>query len=306
MNVYGDRLRSNPSATIELVGSAPAQADGLTMANNVKDYLVSTFGIDPARISTRGSKRAPHESGTRATPKEDLGLVAEENFRVEILSSDNNILKPVKIETLQSDIVDNDLVISVGASGAVADWTVQVTGEGIDKTYGPYRTSSQRIDARPILMDRSSGNYTAKVVARTADNQTIEKTQNFSLVRRTEPPVAGTRFSILFEYDESKTVSTYDQFLRQEVAPNIPAGSTVVIYGHTDRIGIDDHNYELSTRRATEAMNVLQDELNKLGRSVKFDTYGFGENEERAPFMNNAPETRYYNRTVLIEVIPNS
>jgi len=304
LNVYGERLRNNSTATITLVGSAPAEADGKAMAEDVKSYLVSAFGIDASRITTKGQRRPPHESGTRATPKEDLGLVAEENRRVEVLSSDNSIMMPVEIHSTQAEPIDNDLVLGVTTMGPIESWTVNVNGNGYNQTYGPYRGSSQRIDAKPILGTSQSGTYTATVTATTASGKTVTKTQNFQLVKTELPPVTGQRFSILFEFDESKTVKTYEQFLRQEVAPKIPSGSSVVIHGHTDKVGEEDYNIDLSNRRSTETQRVLQDELTKLGRTVTFDAYGFGETEMRAPFENTTPEGRYYNRTVLIEVIP--
>jgi len=175
LNVFGDRLRSNPSAKITLIGGAPNQADALAMANSVRDYMVNTFGIDAGRIATKGQIRTPNASGTRATPKEDLPLVAEENMRVEVQSDDPNVMKPVMIRTTQTAMLDNDLVVNVNSRGPIEDYTVAITGNGYSQTYGPYRATSQRIDARPILQGASSGDYTATVTARTADNRTIEK-----------------------------------------------------------------------------------------------------------------------------------
>jgi outer membrane protein OmpA-like peptidoglycan-associated protein len=306
LNVFGDRLRSNPSAKVTLIGGAPNQNDALAMANSVKDYLVNTFGIDAGRITTKGQIRTPNASGTRVTPKEDLPLVAEENVRVEVQSDDPNMLKPVMIRTTQTALLDNDLVVNVNSRGPIEDYTVAITGNGYSQTYGPYRATSQRIDARPILAGANSGDYTATVTARTSDGRTVVQQQNFHLMRQTTPPTTGERFSILFEYDESKTVQTYEQFLRNEVAPKIPNNSTIVIHGHTDKIGLEDYNLELSSRRAMETQNILQDEMRKMGRTVTVDPYGFGEDESRAPFTNGTPEGRYYDRTVMIEVIPAS
>jgi hypothetical protein len=39
-------------------------------------------------------------------------------------------------------------------------------------------------------------------------------------------------------------------------------------------------------------------------RGVKFETFGFGEDSGMAPFENNLPEERFYNRTVIIDIIP--
>lgn len=306
MNIYADRLRDNAGSTIQLVGSAPTAAEGERQAQAVKDYMVSTFGLDAARISVKGQVRPPHASGDRDTPNEDLDLVREENLRVEVLSDNNAIMKPVEIQAVQTEPIDNDLALNVRAGGSVQSWMVTITGEGFNQTYGPYAGSAQRIDAKPILGSRPSGNYTATVVATMADGKTQTKSTSFSLVRRELPPVTGQRYSILFEFDDSRTVQTYDAFLRTEVAPRIPTGSTIVVHGHTDRVGLDDYNLELSNKRAQDARRVLEDELKKLGKTATFDSYGFGETEQRAPFGNENPEGRYYNRTVLIEVIPGS
>jgi outer membrane protein OmpA-like peptidoglycan-associated protein len=304
MNVVGDRLRSNPGPKITLVGSAPTQAEGTSMATSVKNYLVSTFGIDAARIDVKGQIRPPHASGTRVTPEEDLGLVAEENRRVEVLSNDLAILKPVQLETTQQEPFDNDIVMSVTSNAPGSNWTARISGEGFSKTYGPFTGSTARVDAKEVLQGRSSGNYTAEVTMIGSSGTPITRTTTFSLNRQNLPPITGQRYSILFEYDEAKTVQTYDQFLRNDVAPLIPNNATLVIHGHTDKVGLTDYNFDLSTRRATETQRVLQDELQKLGRNVTFDTYGFGEDESRAPFTNGTPEGRYYNRTVMIEVVP--
>jgi hypothetical protein len=39
-------------------------------------------------------------------------------------------------------------------------------------------------------------------------------------------------------------------------------------------------------------------------RDVKFEVYGFGAEVANAPFENKYPEERFYNRTVIIDIIP--
>jgi outer membrane protein OmpA-like peptidoglycan-associated protein len=79
----------------------------------------------------------------------------------------------------------------------------------------------------------------------------------------------------------------------------------VIIHVHTDIVGEESHNLKLSRDRAQETMAVLERVLAKNGkRRVKFDTYGFGEDVRRAPFDNRLPEERFYNRTVIIDIVP--
>jgi outer membrane protein OmpA-like peptidoglycan-associated protein len=97
----------------------------------------------------------------------------------------------------------------------------------------------------------------------------------------------------------------YEKYLTEIVTPKIPVGGTVIIHGHTDIIGDEAHNQELSMARANEVRGILENALTKAGRTdVKFEVYGFGEDQNMAPFANGSPEERFYNRTVVIDIIP--
>ncbi len=310
LNILGARMRENPSSKISVVGASPKTDDAKKMAESVKSYLVSNFGVDPSRIETKGQTRPPHASGTRNTPKEDKDLITEENNRVEILTNDTKLLEPVKINARQEEPLENDLVFELNLTSAtsVSNWnlTVEGTDNDFSQTYGPFYGKVARVNATPMLTDQDRGNFIASVDAASYDGGQLTTNGEFELQKKRMPLATGTRYSILFEYDDSKSVKTYDEFLRTEVAPRIPNGATVFIHGHTDVTGKDDYNAELSAKRAVEAQKVLEDELKKLGRDITFDAYGFGETQFRAPFANKAAEERNYNRTVMIEIIPES
>jgi outer membrane protein OmpA-like peptidoglycan-associated protein len=89
------------------------------------------------------------------------------------------------------------------------------------------------------------------------------------------------------------------------VAPKIPRNGTVIIHGHSDVIGDDTNNLELSWSRANDVKGILEKALSTQGRTdVKFEVFGFGEDEKLSPFENKFPEERFYNRTVIIDIIP--
>jgi outer membrane protein OmpA-like peptidoglycan-associated protein len=119
-----------------------------------------------------------------------------------------------------------------------------------------------------------------------------------------DPKSEGLRYSILFDFDKSKTIASYEVFLREVVAPLIPENGTVIIHGHTDIIGDEKYNHTLSHERAASTQNILSKALAKAGKKgVKFETFGFGEDENTSPFENDLPEKRFYNRTVIIDIL---
>jgi outer membrane protein OmpA-like peptidoglycan-associated protein len=114
------------------------------------------------------------------------------------------------------------------------------------------------------------------------------------------------RFSIIYEFNESKSIMVYEKYLTDIVTPKIPKDGTVIIKGYTDVIGDVTHNKELSISRANDVRKILENSLAKAGKTdVKFEVYGFGEDQKESPFNNDFPEERFYNRTVVIDIIPN-
>lgn len=310
LNVFGDRMRRNPSARITLTGAGNGDATkGKEMAENVKQYLVSTFGISADRITAKGAAMPTNKSGSGGSIGEDRNLIDAENWRVEIEGTPDDILAPVNIITLEEEPIGNDVIFRLNPDANVESTTIEITDRnGNTRTFGPYTGNQDvRLDARDLLgSDNREGRYTAKTTYMLTDGRTYEaKGKEFRLVRADpDEEQTGIRYSILFEFDQSKTVQTYERFLRETVAPEIPNGATVIIHGHTDAIGTPEHNNKLSEGRVDEARRVLTDALTKMGRKVTFDSYGFGEDDKRAPFANQQPEQRYYNRTVVIEIVP--
>ncbi len=308
LNVIGDRMRKIPEATISLIGASKQGKDvGKEMAVSIKNYLVNVFGINSGRILTFGVEKPEIPShqpgGTR-----ELSLVMEEDNRVDIKSGNLELLMPVKIIAIQEDPIDADVIFRVDDSkNILSSWNIQITdAKGNTKTYGPFTNKQERISGNQILGNTEMGDFQVTMIGKTKDGSTITKEQKLRLAKAEGPEEQpGLRYSILFEFDQSKTVATYEKFLSEVVVPTIPEGASVVIHGHTDIVGEESHNLTLSNNRAQETMNVIQRELNRAGKKrVKFDTYGFGEDPRRAPFENRLPEERFYNRTVVIDIIP--
>ena len=116
----------------------------------------------------------------------------------------------------------------------------------------------------------------------------------------------GARYSILYEFNESKAISMYDKYISEIVTPNIPNGGMVLVRGYTDTIGDEANNHELSHARASDVNAMLESSLAKAGKTdVKIEVKAYGEDESMSPFDNKYPEERFYNRTVIIDILPN-
>ncbi|HEY8661208.1 MAG TPA: OmpA family protein [Hanamia sp.] len=320
LNIIGDRMRSNPQSTISLVGASDKNpTEGKMLAENIKQYLVNAFGIDASRISTEGRDKPLIPSEQPGTTNE-LTLLHEGDRRVDIVSTSPELLmqvggitspflKPVQISSVQEDPLDSHVIFNAdGASESLNSWSVDVTDEqGNVQHYGPYTQDQESVPGKTILGNNTQSNYTISMIGETKSGQTIKKGSSVSLMKMDDPKQEGLRYSILFDFDKSTSIATYQNFLTDIVTPLIPENGTVIIHGHTDIIGEEKYNLNLSNERATGAQKIIEQALSKAGKKgVKFETYGFGEDTNMAPFENNLPEERFYNRTVIIDIIPAS
>ncbi len=317
LNIMGDRMRANPQSAITLIGASDKNpTEGKMMAENIRQYLITVFGINASRISTAGRDKPLIPSEQPGAAK-DLALLREEDRRVDIVStspellmqvggSTSAFLKPVEIAAVQEDPLDSYVLFNVtGADELLNSWSVELTDEqGNMQHYGPYTKDQAAVPGKTILGNSSQGNYKILMVGETKNGHSVNKESFVSLMKMDNPEQEGLRYSILFSFDKSKTIDAYENFLTGIVTPLISENGTVIIHGHTDIIGDEKYNLSLSQNRATGAQKIIEAALSNAGKKgVKFQTYGFGEDEGMAPFENNLPEERFYNRTVIIDII---
>jgi len=318
LNIMGDRMRSNSQTTITLTGASDKNpTEGKLLAENIKQYLVTVFGINASRINTEGRDKPVIPSEQPGGVKE-LALLREGDRRVDIVStspelllqvggSTSAFLKPVEITAVQDDPLDSHVLFNAdGANELLKSWSVNVTDEqGNVQHYGPYTTDQASVSGKTILGNNTQGNYKIEMTGETKTGHAVTKESSVSLMKMDDPKQEGLRYSILFDFDRSKTITSYEKFLTEIVTPLISENGTVIIHGHTDIIGEEAYNQTLSHERATGAQQIIEHALATAGKKgVKFETYGFGEDTGMTPFENNLPEERFYNRTVIIDIIP--
>lgn len=319
LNILGDRMGKNPGASINLVGSSEkGPEDGKAMAESIKRYLMGTFGIAGSRIGVDGrdKPKIPSEQ-PGGTMDVDLLRAGDRRVSIESTSADllmefqtgpNASLKPVEINAVQEAPLDSYVTITAdGAKEALSSWRLEVLDEkGRLQNFGPYTQEVVRLPGKTILGTRAEGDYKMTMIGQTKSGKTIRKSANTHMVLWTPPEnEQGMRYSVIYEFDESKAINIYEKYLTEVVAPKIPKGAMVIVHGYTDIIGSDTYNQTLSLARANDVRNILANSLAKAGRKdVRFEVYGFGEDESVSPFDNKYPEERFYNRTVLIDIVP--
>ena len=319
INILGDRMGKNPTATVRLTGaSMEGPADGNVMAESVKRYLVNVFGIDPSRINTAGrvKPRIPSEQpgGTK-----ELDMLREGDRRVSIWSTSPALLmefqsgtdaplKPVEILAIQKAPLDSYVSFNVaGGNAAFTSWSLEIKDDqGTVQPFGPYTQERVTMPGKSILGTRSEASFKVTMIGHTKTGLTTTRDTTVHMVLWTPPQNQEVmRFSVIFEFNESKAIGLYEKYLNDIVIPKIPVGGTVIISGYTDIIGDEIYNQKLSMDRANDVRSIMEQGLTMAGRTdVKFKVYGFGEDQNLSPFDNKYPEERFYNRTVIIDIIP--
>lgn len=319
LNILGDRMVKNPSSTIKLVGSSEkGSADARQMSESVKTYLVTVWAIDGSRITTEGRDN-PKIPSRQVGGTEELVLLDEGDRRVSIESSSpvllmefqsgpNAPLKPVDVTVVEEAPIDSYVSFeNKNAKENFTSWIIEIKDDkGAVQTFGPYTQDKVTIPGKDILGTNAEGNYNVKMIGTTKKGKKVEEETNVHMVlwvpAKTE---VAMRFSVIYEFNESKAITIYDKYLTEIVVNKIPKNGKVIIHGHTDIIGDADYNQKLSLERANDVKRIMESALAKQGRTdVTFEVMGFGEDQKLSPFENKHPEERFYNRTVLVDIIP--
>lgn len=319
LNILGDRMVKDPSTTITLVGSSEkSPEDGRAMAESIQQYLVNVFGINISRIAIEGRDK-PKIPSEQPGGTLELELLRAGDRRVSIESTTPSMLmefyngptaplKPVEIKALQEAPMSSYVTFNVqGANKAFESWSLEVKDDmGKVQKFGPYAGEKISIPGKSLLGTHPQGDYKVTMVGHTKEGTTVRREVPVHMVLWTPAVYTnGMRFSILYEFNESKAISMYEKYITEIVTPKIPKGGKVLVRGYTDIIGDEANNMELSLARANDVKSILQASLVKAGRSdVTIDVKGFGEDEKMSLFNNTYPEERFYNRTVVIDILP--
>jgi outer membrane protein OmpA-like peptidoglycan-associated protein len=216
-------------------------------------------------------------------------------------------LKPMEINSLQVAPIDSYIAFNnQGGASAFSSWSIEVEDKNNEvQKFGPFNYEKVKISGKDILGNRAEGDYKVTMIGQTFAGRTIRRDTTVHMVLWSPPKdEKAIRYSILYGFNNSKAIALYEKYLTDVVVPKIPMGGAVIIHGYTDVLGDEDYNLNLSINRANDVYTIIKSGLSAAGRSdVTFKVYGFGEDPSLMPFENGTPEERFYNRTVIVDIL---
>lgn len=143
-------------------------------------------------------------------------------------------------------------------------------------------------------------------IGRYMDNQESELRQGFAQsdaanVQRNANILEVTfKSDVLFDTDSAALkAGAHSEISRVARVLNEYPQTSIVVVGHTDSTGSEEHNQALSERRAQSVKNALIDQGVSASRVT---TVGYGETQPIA--SNYTPEGRQMNRRVVVTIAP--
>jgi outer membrane protein OmpA-like peptidoglycan-associated protein len=177
------------------------------------------------------------------------------------------------------------VLTNVGLTDPLFKWDWQSSNDEYPKDEIPY--TATLIITTKSGRECKSDPVNVPVMQVSTEKKRVEQTKDSTIERYS---------LILFPFDRSDAGPINERIMREYVYERVLPSSKVEVIGHTDVVGLYDHNQALSERRSTTVYNGIMKKTNgKFGSMMK---RGVGEDE---PLYNNVlPEERFYNRTVQV------
>ena len=316
LNVIGKRLRANPEAGVTLVGcnsNSGVEKGKIALARSraeaVSSYLQSVWGIAPARIEIK-ARNLPAVPSTSRVPE---GVV--ENQRVEIHSSHPAILDTIKSTYPQEQADAKEIRIrpALQAETEIKGWRVRLLGAGKllasrEGAGSPPPEVAFALEALGLRTIAGLGRISAELEVKDKEGNVFSTAAepiaiNFlrreeRIAEKIENKVVEKYGLILFDFDRAE-LKDRNQIIVDRVIARVAELNAVImdIAGHTDSIGAEKYNLELSLRRAKAVYDTI---IRNRIAAAEINYAGSGPYEP--PYDNSLPEGRSLNRTVIINL----
>jgi outer membrane protein OmpA-like peptidoglycan-associated protein len=299
----------NPNSNLIITGTIDGkyetdQTISEYRAINVKNYLTSNFEIDESNIEIKFGN-LPSKPSAQSVKD---GIV--ENRRVELSSDFPILFEPVFVKGQKQQIATPDNVFfapKVVSNKPIKSWNMEISQADriVSNVSGDSIPDEIRWGIKMNELYPSQLPIEYKFTVYTADssasfvgyiNMNYKMTEQKKTINQADKIISKYSL-VLFDFDSPIIDEQNRQIINKFIAPNIKYGSTIDIYGYTDRIGSADYNKKLSQARA----NTVKDYILTKNRNVKINAVGLG--SESTIFDNDISIGRQLSRTVQILVI---
>jgi outer membrane protein OmpA-like peptidoglycan-associated protein len=270
-------------------------------AEEVRSAL-EELGVEPNRMSVVLDQA--FYPLTKASDTSQRRLALEENQRVEIHSTQPEILDPITLGTREISVSPRRIRIvdSATASGlrvvlrqlAVGDRTVSLEHDDQQRDF------REDVTIQPMIEHAHEDHIAVLVNARDSAGDEISETRRIPIAQSSDSRWRNERSGdiiieryglVLFDFNDAK-LSDHHRRIIDIIRSRITPETMVSVIGTTDLMGGDAYNRELSLRRARQIARALG-----ISR-VSVDGLG----ETSPVFPNVLPEGRASNRTVIVEL----
>jgi outer membrane protein OmpA-like peptidoglycan-associated protein len=317
MNIYAYRLIHFPKSKIKIIGcndnDSKSEKGNTALskerAMNVFNYFKNVWKIDEKRMEVSWINLPKLPTSTRV---DSIGI--QENRRVEIICEDWDIARPVfdvgsvtepqpvNMHFAMKNGIQDELVAKrrIEINRGEKNWnTLTEIGTTDPKNLWNWKNTKNKYPLDEV-------SFTAQLVITTksgaeckSDPIVIPVMQVTTDRIRIEKSIDSTREIynlILFPFDRFDAGPINERILNDYVYQRVYPTSYVEVTGHTDVVGMYDHNKKLSENRA----KTVRDGVNKKssGKYGSLNSQGVG--EEDPLYTNELPEGRFYNRTVQV------
>ena len=314
LNIIGGRLRANPEARIKIVGCNSNRGEeynrndlSRSRAESVRAYLKYIWGIDSSRMDLEARNLPAVASAS------SVNEGRAENQRVEIYSESPALLDTIKSTYVEkiSNAQEVQVRPQIQAGYDLARWTVALVGDGtlIDSTAGQGDLMpTYQFNLQDIGLGKIGGyeNIGANIEVEDKRGQTYQTHASTSVrfIRREERVAKKEGYKvmekyalILFDFNRAD-IKDRNRAVVDRIVTRIKEVPTarVAIEGHTDSIGKEAYNIDLSKRRAKAAFDLIVAGGGIGSGDISYE----GAGPHNPLFDNELPEGRALNRTVTV------
>lgn len=316
LNVLGKRLADHPEAKIRLDGcNADSGVEkgnkslSLQRAEAVKAYLQYIWSIAPDRMQVEARNLPEQPSTTRMEEGQ------ADNRRVVVQTEQAAVLDLVRSTYTSYRFDAQSLLLNpaVESPYGIANWHISITGGDQSVASLSGQGSPQEQIVVPLQfsdVSQVAASGALEVVMEVEDNQgqkAVIKVPQVAirfiqtrqrLAEKLDYRVQEKYALILFDFDKA-TIDQRNKIIIAEIVARIRElpQAIVKIVGHTDNIGADEYNDELSELRAKVVYNQL---MEFYGDDPDGRIIYSGVGSKNPLYDNLFPETRALNRTVTI------